>query len=150
MDQDGQVREVCNCSSLRRATRHVSLMYDRHLAASGLTSGQYSILSEIRRRGKTAPALGELAQAIVMDRTALTHTLKPLERDGLVELKQDPDDGRTRRVHITAKGIRRHEAAAVQWRKAQQTFTAAVGADEAASLRALLRLVTQTELGNRP
>ena len=84
-----------------------------------------------------------------MDRTALTHTLKPLERDGLIELKQDPDDGRTRRIHVTARGKRRHDAAAGQWRKAQQAFTAAVGEDEVASLRALLRLVTQAELGNR-
>ncbi len=142
----GQGREICNCGTLRRASRHVSLMYDRYLAGSGLTSGQYSILGEIRRRGKDAPTLGELAQAMVMDRTALTHTLKPLERDGLVALKLDPDDKRARRVHVTAKGAKRHEAARALWRKAQQKFTQSVGADETAALRALLRVVAHADL----
>ncbi|MBX9709679.1 MAG: MarR family transcriptional regulator [Xanthobacteraceae bacterium] len=140
-------REICNCGALRRATRHVSLMYDRLLADSGLTSGQYSILREIRRRDRAAPTLGELAQAMVMDRTALTHTLKPLERDGLVALKLDVDDKRVRRVHATAKGVKKHEAAHALWRKAQQKFTQSIGQDEAAALRALLRVVATSDLG---
>ncbi len=142
----GQGREICNCGALRRATRHVSLMYDRCLSGSGLTSGQYSIISEVRVRGKDAPTLGELAQAMVMDRTALTHTLKPLERDGLVALKLDPDDKRARRVHVTAKGAKRHEAARALWRNAQQKFTQSIGADETAALRALLRVVAHSDL----
>ncbi len=31
--------EICNCGALRRATRHVSLMYDRVLAGSGPPAG---------------------------------------------------------------------------------------------------------------
>jgi DNA-binding MarR family transcriptional regulator len=146
-DQTPQAGEICNCGALRRATRHVSLMYDRLLAGSGLTSGQYSILREIRRRGKSSPILGELAEAMVMDRTALTHTLKPLERDGLVELKPDPDDGRARRVRITAKGLKIHAAASESWRKAQQKFDRMIGQPDAAALRALLRIVATSDLG---
>ncbi|HEY0234684.1 MAG TPA: MarR family transcriptional regulator [Afipia sp.] len=142
--------EICNCGALRRATRHVSLMYDRHLAGSGLTSGQYSIIREIRGRGKAAPTLGELAQAMVMDRTALTHTLKPLQREGLVELKADLDDKRVRRVHVTAKGAKRHEAARDMWRRAQQKFSQSVGQEEAAALRTLLRIVATSDLGVAP
>lgn len=142
----GQGREICNCGALRRATRHVSLMYDRSLSGSGLTSGQYSIIREILRRGKAAPTLGELAQAMVMDRTALTHTLKPLERDGLVALKPDPDDKRVRRVHVTAKGAKRQEAASLLWRKAQEKFTQSIGEDQAAALRALLRAIVHSSL----
>ncbi len=146
-DQTFHIDEICNCGALRRATRNVSLMYDRLLIGSGLTSGQYSILRGIRRRGKTSPTLGELAEAMVMDRTALTHTLKPLERDGLIVLKLDPDDGRARRVCITAKGIKTHEAAVASWRKAQQKFDRTVGQQEAAALRALLRIVATSDLG---
>ncbi len=139
--------EICNCGALRRATRHVSLMYDRYLTGSGLTSGQFSIMREIRGRGKTPPTLGELAHAMVMDRTALTHTLKPLEREGPVELKLDSDDRRVRRVHVTARGAKTHDAARALWRKAQQKFTQSVGTEEAAALRALLRIVTTSDLG---
>lgn len=139
--------EICNCGALRRATRNVSLMYDRLLADSGLTSGQYSILREIRRHGKTPPTLGELAQGMVMDRAALTHTLKPMERDGLIALKPDADDGRARRVWITAKGMKMHEAAIASWRKAQHKFDRTVGRKEAAALRSLLRIVAGSDLG---
>ena len=37
--------------------------------------------------------------------SALTHALRPLVRDGLVELQQDPRDGRTKRGILTRLGI---------------------------------------------
>ena len=35
----------CNCQALRQAARHVSQIYDAHLAAVGLKTQQYSILA---------------------------------------------------------------------------------------------------------
>jgi DNA-binding MarR family transcriptional regulator len=137
----------CNCSALRRAARRVSLMYDRHLTGSGLTSGQYSILAEIRRRGKVAPTVSELAEALVMDRAALTHTLKPLERDGLIVLKTDPDDRRARLVHVTGLGEKRFAVAFGKWSKAQEQFAQSIGKKQAVALRALLQLVGEIDLG---
>ncbi len=144
VEADGK---TCNCAALRRAARRVSLMYDRHLTDSGLTVGQYSILAEIRRRGKSAPTLKALAQALIMDRTALTHTLKPLERDGLIELRIDPRDGRARLVDLTELGQRRFAAAREGWIKAQDRFARSFGNDQAIALRALLRLVEVADLG---
>jgi DNA-binding MarR family transcriptional regulator len=122
-------------------------MYDRYLTGSGLTSGQYSILAEIRRRGKASPTVSELAEALVMDRTALTHTLKPLERDGLIALKVDPADRRARLVHVTGLGEKRFAVAFGKWSKAQEQFTQSFGKKQAVALRALLRLVGELELG---
>src|SRR6266576_1924189 len=86
---------ACNCAALRKAARRVSLVYDRYLARSGLTIGQYAILAEIERRAeRDRPTLSGLAQALVMDRTGLSHTLKPLERDGLIRLESDQRDRR--------------------------------------------------------
>lgn len=137
----------CNCSALRRAARRVSLLYDRYLTGSGLTSGQYSILAEIRRHGKTAPTVSELAEALVMDRTALTHTLKPLERDGLIALRVDPADRRARLVHVTGLGEKRFAVAFGKWSKAQERFAQSVGKKQAGALRALLQLVGEIDLG---
>jgi DNA-binding MarR family transcriptional regulator len=140
-------REACNCAALRRAARRVSLMYDRHLAASGLTTGQYSILTQISRRGQNVPSLSVLASVLVMDRTALTHTLKPLERDGLVKLEVDPADRRARLVHLTQQGRRKLAAARDAWSAAQDRFNQSFGQEQAAALRALLQKVESAELG---
>ena len=41
----------CNCLALRQAARHISQLYDRHLAEAGLRTTQYSILSKLGRLG---------------------------------------------------------------------------------------------------
>jgi DNA-binding MarR family transcriptional regulator len=137
----------CNCAGLRRAARHVSLMYDRELADTGVTSGQHSILGELFRRGDEAPTLGALAQALIMDRTALTHTLKPLVRDGFIALRTDPADQRARLVHLTEKGREKYAVAHQAWEGAQQRFLHAFGVDESIALRAMLRMVAGTSFG---
>jgi DNA-binding MarR family transcriptional regulator len=138
--------EPCNCSALRRAARRVSLLYDRHLAGSGLTSGQYSMLAEIRRQGKQSPTVCELAQALVMDRTALTHSLKPLERDGMIQLKASPADRRAKLICITALGEKKFTTARALWREAQQEFNQSLGRKQAVALRGLLQSFTTAEL----
>ncbi len=139
---------VCNCSAIRRDARRVGLLYDRHLAEVGPTTGQYGILSEIRRHGTTPPTLGPLAQKLVMDRTALTHTLKPLERDGLVALRPDPADRRVKLVCLTEGGEQRWEAAQPAWARAQERFTESFGAEQALALRTLLLAVETADLGD--
>ena len=47
------------------------------------------------------PTLRELAEAIVMDLSALGHTLKPLIRDGYVALVPDKNDGRVKHATLT-------------------------------------------------
>src|SRR6202021_3362568 len=95
-------KSVCNCTALRKATRRVSQLYDSALEPCGLRATQRTILSQIARTG--SPAMGELAEALVMDRGALTHNLKPLERDGLVKITTDPDDRRNRILALPAGG----------------------------------------------
>jgi DNA-binding MarR family transcriptional regulator len=128
----------CNCQVLRQASRHVSQIYESHLAAEGLRASQYSILSTLGRGGPIA--IGALARTMVMDRTTLGRALRPLERDGLLEIAPGPD-GRTRSLRLTPAGEAKLAAAAVKWRQAQAEFEAAFGAQPAAELRATLRQV---------
>jgi len=67
---------------VRKASRRVSQLYDAILAPCGLRTTQRAILNHISRAG--TPSVGELAADLVMDRGALAHNLKPLERDGFV------------------------------------------------------------------
>jgi DNA-binding MarR family transcriptional regulator len=130
----------CNCLALRQAARHITQVYDRHLSQEGLRSTQYSILSKLGRLGPLP--IGKLANAMVMERTALGRALGPLERDGLVAIGAGPD-ARTRSVTLTAKGQARLKAAAFRWRQAQKEFEAAFGADSARTLRSSLQRVVE-------
>ncbi|HUO00239.1 MAG TPA: MarR family transcriptional regulator [Bradyrhizobium sp.] len=104
---------------------------------------QRSILIQIARSG--APSLGELAEALVMDRGALTHNLKPLERDGLLEINVDPQDRRNRQVELTAKGRKKLEESARLWKGAQDGFETAFGAAKSAALREALAYVVSED-----
>ena len=128
----------CNCLALRQAARHISQLYDQHLAEVGLRTTQYSILSKLGRLG--AMPISKLAATMVMERTALSRAIGPLERDGLVKVGAGPD-GRTRSVKLTPTGQARLKAAAAHWRRAQKEFEIAVGAADAAELRTVLQRV---------
>jgi len=130
----------CNCLALRQAARHLSQFYDRHLSPEGLRSTQYSILSKLSRLG--AMPIGKLAETMVIERTALSRTLHPLERERLVAIDAGPD-ARTRTVRLTPKGEARFKSAAIVWRRAQKEFEAAYGTDAARNLRGALHRVVE-------
>ena len=46
----------------------------------------------------------ELATAFQVPKTSMTHTLAGLERGGLVEMRPNPEDGRSKRVWLTDDG----------------------------------------------
>jgi DNA-binding MarR family transcriptional regulator len=138
-----QQKSACNCTALRKASRRVSQLYDSALEPCGLRTTQRAILNHIARSGE--PSLGELAEALVMDRGALTHNLKPLERDGLVKINVDPQDRRNRLVALTAAGRSKLEESARLWKRAQNGFEAAFGAVESAALREALAYVVSED-----
>jgi DNA-binding MarR family transcriptional regulator len=129
----------CNSTALRKATRRVSQLYDAVLAPTGLRSTQRSILMHIARAG--APNLGDLALSLVLDRSALGHNLKPLERDGLVTIDVDPADRRSRLARLTKKGEAKLRESAVLWDVAQTRFETAFGVEQARALRATLAVI---------
>jgi DNA-binding MarR family transcriptional regulator len=133
---------VCNCYSLRRATRKVTQLYDQALAPLDLRVTQLSLLREVDRHGPIA--LNPLAAAMVMDRTTLGHNLRPLLQRGLVRLVVG-HDRRSREVSLTAKGRALLARGWKRWRAAQAAFEARLGPDTAATLRSLLHRVAATE-----
>ena len=130
--------DECNCFALRQAARFVTQIYERHLGEVGLTAAQFTIMAKLARR---APAtMVEMADAMVMDRTTLGRAVRPLERDKLLAIGGD-DDGRKRRLQLTASGQARLKAATAKWREAQKEFELAFGVPDAASLRTTLQRV---------
>src|SRR5215831_15865518 len=123
---------ICNCLALRQAARHATQLYDRHLAAEGLKTSQYSILAKLLRLGPQS--IGALADMMVMDRTTTTRAVRPLARDGLIAIAPGKDE-RTRMVRLTPAGEKRARAATAAWRAAQKEFEAGYGAGAAEKLR---------------
>jgi len=134
---------ICNGTALRKATRRVSQLYDTVLAPAGLRGTQRSLMMHIARAGN--PTMGELAAALVLDRSALAHNLKPLERDGFVAVVADPDDRRSRRVELTALGWAKLDQSQALWADAQRRFEACFGSAEASALRAALATIASPE-----
>jgi DNA-binding MarR family transcriptional regulator len=139
-------KSVCNCTALRKATRRVSQLYDSALEPCGIKATQRTMLSQIARSG--IPPLGELADALVMDRGALTHNLKPLARDGLVKISVDPQDRRNRLVALTAQGRAKLAESDALWTRAQRGFEAGFGTAKSASLRKALEYLVSDDFVN--
>ena len=96
------VRDTCLCLHLQRAARVVARKFDEVFRPLGITQGQFSLLMSLNR--PEPPAIGSVADLLAMDRTTLTANLKPLERRGLVRIKVDDADRRSRRLALTADG----------------------------------------------
>lgn len=111
----------CACAAARRASRALSQRFDAELRASGLRIMQFTALATLVQTG--AMTMTRLADFMGLERTTLTRNLKPLLRDQLVEHRQE-QDGRVRRVAITAKGEAAARAAFPLWKKAQDSARA--------------------------
>lgn len=96
------VRDCCLCLHVQRAARALGRRFDEVLRPFGLTNGQFSLLMSLNR--PEPPPMGPVASLLAMDRTTLTAALKPLERQGLVKISQDPGDRRSRILKLTGKG----------------------------------------------
>jgi DNA-binding MarR family transcriptional regulator len=96
------VKECCLCLHVQRAARALARRFDEELRPFELTNGQFSLLMSLNR--PEPPAMGPVASLLAMDRTTLTAALKPLERRGLLKIKSDPNDRRSRILILTDKG----------------------------------------------
>jgi DNA-binding MarR family transcriptional regulator len=128
-----RLSSICTNAALRRATRNVGRLYDEVLAPSGLRATQFGLLAQIRLLGE--PSMRALADEMVMDLSALGHTLKPLVRDGLVKVVIDDVDRRVKRVTLTGRGGSTFDKARPLWSLAQKRLEEIVGPGEAERVR---------------
>ena len=139
----------CNNTALRRAARRLGNLYDDALESAELKSTQFALMVEIARLvaagAGLAPTLQELAARLAIQISALTHAMRPLVRDGLVVLKPDASDRRTKRAALTDAGMKRLEAGMAHWADANARVEAVLGKDAAAALRALADRVSSDE-----
>jgi len=133
-------RIPCALFNLKKTTRAVNQLYDEILKPSGLRGNQYTLFKLLTRQGPLS--IGDIGQALVMDRTTVTRNLRVLSRDGLIEMCPG-EDRRIRLARITSRGRTVAKEAEPLWQEAQETVVRHLGAEEFRHLRAeLARLVT--------
>lgn len=126
----------CTHFQLRQLGRQVGLLFDGELAAVGLKTTQFSLLSSLLTLGPVRPA--DLARSMKLDPSTLTRNLKPLLDAGWAELGPGPD-GRSRTVRITPAGQALRDTARARWHQAQQRLNATLGTQRVAALHALIQ-----------
>jgi len=119
-----EVARACACANLRKAARALTQIFDEALAPSGLRTTQFTLLVTSRLMGEST--INEIAERMAMDRTTLSRNLKPLARNGLLEVRPG-EDGRTRLVQITSAGEQALEEAYPLWQQAQQETVGVLG-----------------------
>jgi DNA-binding MarR family transcriptional regulator len=123
-------------------------MFDEALSPVGLRNTQYAILVELAARETAPSSIQELAAAMVLERSVLGRALKPLEREGLVAVLEDPVDHRRRHVVLTAKGKATERRAGLLWDAAERRLSDLFGEEKKSSLAVeLIRIAYDLRFG---
>lgn len=130
----------CTCFRLRRLSRQITHIYDRTLAPCGLRVTQFSLLARLIGAGPMS--VGGLADALDMDRTTLTRTVKPLVEARLVDASVDEGDARQRVLRLTRSGMAKYNEAMNYWQAAQDEVNALFGPQRVAGLHELFDELT--------
>jgi DNA-binding MarR family transcriptional regulator len=128
-----EIRDRCLCLFVQRAARMLARRFDAALRPVRLTHGQFSLLNALNR--PHPPVMGEVAALLGMDRTTLTALLKTLQRRGLVEVRADEEDRRSRRLMLAPAGRALLAAAYPLWRSAHRALEATLVASTPERLR---------------
>ncbi|WP_457795748.1 MarR family winged helix-turn-helix transcriptional regulator [Methylocystis sp. S23] len=126
----------CAAANVRRASRAVTKLYGQFMAATGLEPTQYSLLVACSLTG--GATVSKLADAFVMDRSALARNLAIMQKRGLVKVKPG-EDRRTRKVTLTPFGESTLANAMPLWREAQEAVETQFGAERLQRLLSELR-----------
>jgi DNA-binding MarR family transcriptional regulator len=125
----------CTNLRLRQLTRAVTRHYDARVAASGLKTTQYSLLSHVVQLGPIQPS--ELAARMNLDASTLTRNLQPLIAQGWLEIGAGVD-ARSRTVSATPAGREKRIEGQRAWKQAQLALNARLGEVRVAELHALI------------
>lgn len=82
---------------------HLAETEFQRLLPDGITPAQYGVLNRLLRIDGTE-TVSELAAAFQVAQPTMSSTVRKLEDKSLVELIQDTDDRRVKRVRVTRKG----------------------------------------------
>jgi len=112
MSEDGTTLAIMLFSEMLAADQSVRGRLTRVLP-KGMEISHFSVLNHLIRVNDGPTPLA-LSRAFQVPKNSMTHTLSGLEKAGLVALKPNPSDGRSKQVWLTQEGRDFREAAVAQ------------------------------------
>ena len=122
-----------------RLRAHISREQESEFARHGLTAAGFDVLATLRRSGppfRLSP--GELLDTLMITSGTMTNRIDQLEKAGMVERLDNPDDRRGVLIALTDKGRETVDRAVTGHVANQHRLVAALDEDERKALDALL------------
>ncbi|MBP1871207.1 Multiple antibiotic resistance protein MarR [Ensifer adhaerens] len=125
---------------LGRLSTHIGREIEKTFSERGLSSSSFDVLATLRRSGppfRLSP--GDLLATTMVSSGTMTNRIDQLEKAGLVERLDNPDDRRGVIIALTEEGLKRVDEAATAHVSNQHRVVAELSPEERANLDALLR-----------
>ncbi len=111
----------------------------------GLAPAQFMTLLELWEHDGIAQR--DLIQKLDVEQATMANTLIRMERDGLIERRSHPEDGRSQSIHLTAKALALREAATAAARAQNEVALAGLAPEERRAFLDLMRRVIASMQG---
>src|SRR5713101_1474523 len=131
---------------LRRAQHAVRLRLDAELAATGLTTPQYTVLAALEREGELSAS--DLAREFGMTAQTVNVLVKSLEACGLLRRNPHPAHGRILLASLTPAGKRALKRGRVAGMLVQDRVLSGLSASDRRRLMKLLQAIEQGSGGS--
>jgi MarR family 2-MHQ and catechol resistance regulon transcriptional repressor len=110
---------------------------DRHIRSLGIGFSDFLALETLLHKGPTP--VNEIGRKVQLTSGSITTAIDRLERKGMVERRNDPEDRRARVVHLTPAGRKLITCAFADHERAIERAAAGLTAAERAQAVALLK-----------
>jgi len=144
MPNDLQIRSRAEAASgvhlwlvLWKATRTLESIAQRNVEGLGICLSDFGVLEALLHKGPLP--VNALGAKVLLTSGSMTAAVDRLERRSLVKRQGDPQDRRTRIVHLTARGRRMIRAMFAEHQQAMERAVSALNPKERAMLLVLLR-----------
>jgi MarR family transcriptional regulator, organic hydroperoxide resistance regulator len=90
------------CFRLNALSRKVSRLYNARLTEMGVTAPQSFVILDVNNY--EGSSVKDIAARIELDSSAVTGLIDRLEKEDILERRDDPEDRRGTKIFLTAKG----------------------------------------------
>lgn len=125
---------------IKRLSLYLSREMEKTWAKYDLNAASFDVLATLRRSGPSfALSPGDLMASTMVTSGTMTNRIDQLEKAGLVERRQSPEDRRSFLISLTDEGFRVIDAAVADHVKTQEKLVSGLAAEDRQQLDALLK-----------
>lgn len=131
-------KTLCYCMNFRRMANTLTRLYDKRLAAAGLTANQLSLLLDIQ---SIEPCnRSELSRCARLDRTTVIRNLNPLRKKDFIE--ENPHNSS---IRLTPQGLQAIKNGREIWFQVQREIKELFDAESLSALRTVFGRIDAIE-----